>query len=709
MGRPLPRATEPVEQFFQFSLLGLLASGYCALAGSGALDLPTLVVTGAGLLLRLLLITGLVRLDIHPRWTTAATLLYIGFYPLDVMYLSREFIPATVHLICFLAVARVLTARTNRDYFFVKLIAFMQLVAATLLSDNLTFFVFLTLFVVFGVATFCCSEIRRASRSPERTVVGVARFHGKLAAVTGAITVGICLMTAGLFFLLPRTARAAFRSFVSERYFLPGFSNEITLGQIGELQQRNTPLMHILVEAPNDKLALKWRGSALSQFDGRRWYNPPGRYDRIPLTGAATFIAGEAQRRRDGTRVNYQVRVGQIDTDTVFFAGIPELVQMDGLRLLVRGPGDTYRTGFGSAQGRVYWATGHLPLPDSPPELELAPLSQDTFNEHLLLPGSTDRRIIELARAVGTGPTDMERARAIERHLRTRYGYTLDLLSEPVTDPLAHFLFTRKQGHCEYFASAMAVMLRSIHIPSRVVTGFQSGQFNPMTGWHVIRSADAHSWVEAWIAGRGWMTFDPTPPDGRGRQGLGMLWTQILLYLDAAETYWRQWVVDYDLERQIDLVTTLERRSRNLNSQWSLTAVQASAEQAAQFARVWAPWLFALLTAAVAAYIVGPPLWSRIQHWRHAVRISRGGAVASDAAVLYGRMLHLLRRRGIEKPAWLTPSEFARVIPAAHIALLVEQITAAYNDLRFGGKAEAGPRIVELLQQLETSPRRADW
>ena len=122
MGRSIARATEPVEQFFQFSLLGLLASGFLALAGSGSLDVPTLVFTSTGLMLRLLLLTGIVRLQIHPHWTAAATVLYVGFYPLDVLYLSKEFIPATVHLICFLAVARVLTAQTSRDYFFVNTI-----------------------------------------------------------------------------------------------------------------------------------------------------------------------------------------------------------------------------------------------------------------------------------------------------------------------------------------------------------------------------------------------------------------------------------------------------------------------------------------------------------------------------------------------------------------------------------------------------------
>jgi transglutaminase-like putative cysteine protease len=137
--------------------------------------------------------------------------------------------------------------------------------------------------------------------------------------------------------------------------------------------------------------------------------------------------------------------------------------------------------------------------------------------------------------ASDTAPIDQ--AREIERHLRKDYTYSLSLLKSEVSDPLAHFLFERKAGHCEYFASAMAVMLRTIGIPSRVVTGFQSGIYNPISGWQVIRASDAHSWVEAFLPRRGWTTFDPTPPDPNGAQI--SLATKLALFMDAAETFWQ--------------------------------------------------------------------------------------------------------------------------------------------------------------------------
>ena len=123
-------------------------------------------------------------------------------------------------------------------------------------------------------------------------------------------------------------------------------------------------------------------------------------------------------------------------------------------------------------------------------------------------PGSADHKIRQ--------PTISTRPPPSRIYLKTRFGYTLQLPRTPVNDPIANFLFERKQGHCEYFASSMAVMLRTLGIPSRVVNGFRSDEFNDLTGNYVVRAKDAHSWVEAYFPGYGWQTFDPTPAGASG-------------------------------------------------------------------------------------------------------------------------------------------------------------------------------------------------
>jgi hypothetical protein len=270
---------------------------------------------------------------------------------------------------------------------------------------------------------------------------------------------------------------------------------------------------------------------------------------------------------------------------------------------------------------------------------------------------------------------------------------------------MAHFLFDRRQGHCEYFASAMAVMLRVVHIPSRVATGFQSGQYNPMTGWHVVRASDAHSWVEAWIPNRGWVTFDPTPPAGQPSSAKAM-WTHWLLYVDAADTLWRQWIVDYNFDRQIDLAARIERRTRRITSPPDLRQLRNRLVAMAQV--FWLPGLLVITVGAAAAatYVLRARLGRALTWRRYGARARNGLAAPADAAVLYTRMLNILESRGISKPPWLTPGEFAHALPDGASPALVRDLTDAYHLLRYGADADAGLQMVRLLGELETQTSR---
>ena len=690
-----------IGRFFEFSLLGLLASGFCAVAGSGYLDPPALAPGAAAILLRALIVGGAVRFAVPERYVTVLTAAYIGFYPLDYFFLSREFLPATVHLVIFVAVVKLITARTGRDYFFLKVIAFLELLAASVLSASLSYFAFLALFLVFAVATFASSEIRRSAENRDTQVRGgVAWFHWRLAALSAVTTLGILAMSAGMFFLLPRTARAAFQHLVSDRFRVPGFSNEIVLGQMGEIKRQTTAVMHVRIFGIEGPMPLKWRGAALSRFDGRRWSNPPAAGRILRVDNRVLQLAGNRQRWRAGLRINYEVSLKGIASDALFFAGVPEFL-MIAVPAVVRTPGDGYRLGYGTTDGLRYGAYSLIEDPRTPPPVGGAePLPEESRAEYLSLP-DVDPRIPALARGITTGIwDDGGRAHAIERYLR-RYAYSTELLSSEAADPLAHFLFERRKGHCEYFASAMTVMLRSIEVPARVVTGFQGGLYNPVSGWHVIRAADAHSWVEAWIPGSGWRTYDPTPPDpDAGRAGL---LTRLGMYLDAAETFWQEWVLSYNLDRQMVLAYKMEESGRSLRFDWISQfagRTAAAGRSAASRARRHAGILVVLPALAAALLFAGPRLWARWRVHRRAERARRGEVETGDAALLYRQMLELLKNRGYEKPAWLTPVEFARLLPASPASALVALLTASYNELRFGGNQDAAPRIVHLLDEL---------
>ena len=171
-----------------------------------------------------------------------------------------------------------------------------------------------------------------------------------------------------------------------------------------------------------------------------------------------------------------------------------------------------------------------------------------------------------LARQVaGTSRDPAEIARRLEAFLRQQFRYTLDIERVSQLDPLQEFLLVRRAGHCEYFAAAMAVMLRSLGVPARVVNGFQRGEWNPYGQYYIVRYYDAHSWVEAYLPDAGWVSFDPTP---RASFDALASRTPMLLYLDSLRLRWHRYVVNWTLRDQIHAVQAVQLRLAGLRG-WS--------------------------------------------------------------------------------------------------------------------------------------------
>jgi transglutaminase-like putative cysteine protease len=698
----------PVDRFFEFSLLGLLASGFFAVAGSGYLDVPTLVLAATALAVRALLSAGVLRFQPPEAVVNAITIAYIGFWPIDYFYISKNFIPAAVHLVFFVAVVKIVTGRTNRDFLFLKLIACLELLAACILSTRLNFFLFLLLFLVLGVATFASDEIRHA-RDRQRSIARVSGIglSFRLSGVVLSVSFGILIITAGLFFFLPRTARAAFQHLVSHRYYLAGFSNHVTLGEIGEIKKENTPVMHVKMDQPDDRgLQLKWRGSALAEFNGREWFNRPAPGEPLHPGPGGLMQLDQSPGRRNGRYISYAVHLNEMGSDTLFFAGAPRFLRIDST--VIRRSVENYTVQYGEARNIWYQVYSRMdpPFRASKDADEIVdPLPPAIRKLYLQMP-RVDPRIPELARSiVGAESAPGIQARRVENYLRTHYGYTLELPPVEPEDPISFFLFHRKKGHCEYFASAMAIMLRTLGIPSRLVTGFQSGIYNPISGSQLIRTSDAHSWVEAWLPQRGWTTFDPTPPDPNPER---LSWlTRLGFYADAADVFWNDWVLNYNLDRQLQLASRVGETGRHVGLKWYDFSSWSSAKlwsATVGVAKRWGFLLLGLVVLALAGGRFGGAGWRWWQTRQRVLKVQRGEAQASDATLLYQRMLAVLTKRGIEKPMWLTPFEFARVVQEPELARLVQDLTRAYNELRFGGQPDAAGRIVHLLEQLEAVP-----
>jgi hypothetical protein len=247
----------------------------------------------------------------------------------------------------------------------------------------------------------------------------------------------------------------------------------------------------------------------------------------------------------------------------------------------------------------------------------------------------------------------------------------------------------------------MTVMLRTLGVPARLATGFQSGVYNPLTGEWLMRASDAHAWVEAWLAGRGWTTFDPTPPDPNRASTTTL--AGFALYLDAARSFWSRWVVNFDPSRQGALADQFDEAARLAGIRWfdSLSDTGNTWEQrAANWLRRFGPWLAAAILLGAGLRMFGARSIRAIRRRLRFSRARRNPATAADATLLYRRMLAILERRGYQKPPWFTPAEFAASIPAGPLAASAAEFTATYYALRFGRRVPDRPRISSLLEEL---------
>jgi protein-glutamine gamma-glutamyltransferase len=707
MKRSGATAAASIERFLQISLLALVLGGALSAAVCGWWDALTLALTAVALVWRGARLAG-ARHSPPPFAVAVIALAWCGFSLIGAWNSQHALLAAAIPLLYFLAAAMLLLEKTNLagrgpapHGFRMALLCFAALLAEALDSTGPGFFLALACFVSCGVGALAAAEFLR-SLEGATAQVPVRRLPRRLVLLACSAAACILLLAAGLFFLLPRTINPAQRWQASHLLGLEGFSSRVTLREIGELKTSWRPVMHITIFSPQPVAGLKWRGDLLTAFDGRQWTNPEPT-PPLPPAAAGHFALLPSAERQPGAHISYDVELEPAASAALFFAGTPESLDLrdfdvlrgsSGLARLARRPPGVFRySAYSRLEERPEQSRAVYPAPS---------LDPDDAVRDLQLPAALDPRIRELARLWADGnATDLARARAIETRLRTGYGYTLELPPARTADPLANFLFVRRRGHCEYFASAMTVMLRTLGVPARLATGFESGVYSPLTGQWLIRASDAHAWVEAWLAGRGWTTFDPTPPDPN-RAATSSL-AGVALYLDAARTFWSRWVVNFDPSRQGALADRFDEAARLAGIRWfdSLWDTGNTWEQRATgWLRRCGPWLAAAILFAVGLWRFGP---RSIRALRLRLRVRRAGrspATAAGATLLYQRMLAIVAHRGYHKPPWFTPAEFAASIPAGPFAAAVAEFTATYNALRFGRRTPDRSRISTLLEEL---------
>jgi len=457
---------------------------------------------------------------------------------------------------------------------------------------------------------------------------------------------------------------------------------------------------------------------ALANFDGHAWSNSrdqfvlerrPDNSFAVPRFGNAVLTSYVTTNMVRDKVIHYRVLMEPIGTNVFFLAPWARSVKGDYRLLAADSAGAVFDFDPQRAISR-YEADSDIATP-SPAELRTAGQNYppQIAATYLRLP-RIDPRVQQLAFQVSASTkSNFDKAAAIENYLRTRYGYTLQLPRTMVKDPIANFLFERKQGHCEYFASSMAVMLRTLGIPSRVVNGFRTDEFNDLTGNYVVRAKDAHAWVEAYFPGYGWQTFDPTPAGGSGTpQG----WGRVALYVDAMASFWRDWVVSYDSSHQYVLGQAAVSGTRGL---WegARTWARNHYESMLKWARrsqdrvEHSPGRWAIIAAGMAFGLLLLGNLARIARFLHEKWLAAYPERSPEqaAAMWYQRMARTLRRRGLEKPAAQTPQEFVKKIENGRLREPVARFTDVYESARFGNSSDDAQRLPELYEEVKLATR----
>lgn len=294
------------------------------------------------------------------------------------------------------------------------------------------------------------------------------------------------------------------------------------------------------------------------------------------------------------------------------------------------------------------------------------------MDRYLSLPDNFPKRVTDLAEEIaGDEPTPYLKAVAIDKYLKANYPYDLDIGPQTKEmDAVEYFLFEQKRGYCEMFASSMATMLRSQGVPARVVTGYRPGQLNPFSGAYEIRAIDAHAWVDVYVAGYGWVEFDPT-----STFSVPKLETK---YFVAGETfkYFRSKLAALPFVKELS-----ELSQKNSTARGPLTMAVS---------------LALILGVLIVIYLILRNRTDILARFRKKAPPDQ-----------YERMLNILARYGIRKQFWQTPSEF-RSVAMRHTKLKeIDQLTNMYERTVFGQKppqmtdAEIEQALKDLQKKLE--------
>lgn len=611
----------------------------------------------------------------------------------DYIFISQSLIEVSARFLTILMVVKLFDLKTNRDYTTLYILTFFQLLSASASTVNLSFLIVLALYILTGIWALTIFTLKKdwEEKSTARGELEKNILTPYFFLTTTGIAALSLVITLSLFFIIPRMGVGFFPKKTADVLKLSGFSEEIDLGELGPVKLDPTIVMRVELSdykgivIPN----LYFRGISFDSYDGSRWLQTikeaiPLRRDRNGIFNIPVDSITEIKAYTNTLMLKQAILLEPIDTNVVFAAsyGIGISGNFQNIRADTAGSFYLPAPSYSRIEYTVYSV---VPSPPQKIHTELNK-SDDAKLKYLALSIDSGRLKTLTGEIVSGKKGPLDKAVAIEEYLKKNYGYTLNPRKGDGINPIEDFLFYTREGYCEQYATAMAIMLRNVGIPSRLVTGFLPGEWNRFGNYLIIRQRDAHSWVEAYIKGSGWVMFDPTP----SAEAAGVMTeptSTLNLYLDSLRWRWNRYIINYSFADQIRLLRTVETKSFALLS----ILKQKSSKQIAAKGLKKTALIIAVILISAGLFIF---LFKQIQK-------SRATNRRSLAPQFYKDMLKLLAKKGRRKKESDTPFEFANIIAIPEVTT----ITWLYYNTRFGNYEltyEEREKIADCLKKIKS-------
>ena len=665
----------------------------------------------------------------RPGYTRVWTSVVVAFLAVQALraLLVEPSLGLALEFAAVLQLSRLYSRRTAQDYQQIAVLSFLHLIAATVLSTEVTYALVFVGFVIVTPWMLALSHLRREieanypaytddggrSRAALARVLASKRVvGGRFLLATALLSVPLFAMTLAIFLMVPRVGQGFLQFGRGTGDKVAGFGNQVELGGFGVIRDDPTVVLRVTPEPAQDlksrRLSLRLRGTSFDHYDGRLWTRSVDASSPLQPSANQQFVLRRAPRSTD---ITLHIVLDHLEQPVVFLpAGTvalsvdPKLVHAQRVpRRLRHGSGYDIRYVDRDQAGLIYDAYVSTVVG----EQSLQPLRRETLSLYLQMPEGHGR-VADLAREITAGARSaVEKAQALRAYLQSsRFTYSLTQPSVgPDELPLVAFLFREHKGHCEYFSTAMAVMLRSLGVPARNVTGFVGGQYNPYGEYYALRQGDAHSWVEAYFEGHGWITFDPTPTSSTELSRQEGLWADLHALVDALRVRWMTSVVGYDLRAQLGILRELKALFAGPS-----TSKQGGGEDEAALERdsMRAQARTVLVWTGV-VLVLGLLVWFLRRRRRAGSGKARLSSQAAEAVQLYRSLERVLQRRGYPRATTVTPLEHAQALQEAGFphASAVFEVTEHYLQARYGEPPLSREQLVSLQRlviQIDQAP-----